>query len=54
MIDNALGSGLVETAGHLAFLPGLRRELLAEELLFPRSPRGGAGRKSLVATCSSI
>lgn len=35
VIDNALGSGLVETAGHLAFLPGLARELLSEELALP-------------------
>lgn len=34
-IDNALGSGLVETAGHLAFLPGLCRLLLGEDLLMP-------------------
>jgi uncharacterized circularly permuted ATP-grasp superfamily protein/uncharacterized alpha-E superfamily protein len=35
IVDNALGSGLVEAAGHLAFLPGLCRELLAEDLLLP-------------------
>ena len=35
VIDNALGSGLVEAAGHLAFLPGLCRQLLGEELLMP-------------------
>ena len=32
VIDNALGSGLVEAAGHLAFLPGLCRALLGEDL----------------------
>ena len=34
-IDNALGSGLVEGAGHLPFLPGLCRALLGEDLLMP-------------------
>jgi len=35
VIDNALGSGLVEAAGHLAFLPGLCRQLLGEDLRLP-------------------
>jgi len=35
VIDNALGSGLVETAAHMAFLPGLCRQLLGEELKMP-------------------
>lgn len=35
VIDNALGSGLVETSAHMAFLPGLCRHLLSEELLMP-------------------
>ena len=35
VIDNALGSGLVEAAGHLAFLPGLCRALLGEDLRMP-------------------
>ena len=35
VIDNALGSGLVEAAGHLAFLPGLCRQLLGEDLRMP-------------------
>jgi uncharacterized circularly permuted ATP-grasp superfamily protein/uncharacterized alpha-E superfamily protein len=35
VIDNALGSGLVETGGHLAFLPGLCRLLLGEDLRLP-------------------
>jgi uncharacterized circularly permuted ATP-grasp superfamily protein/uncharacterized alpha-E superfamily protein len=34
-IDNALGSGLVETAAHMAFLPGLCRHLLGEDLRMP-------------------
>ncbi|HEX4998455.1 MAG TPA: circularly permuted type 2 ATP-grasp protein [Terriglobia bacterium] len=35
VIDNALGSGLVETAAHMAFLPGLCRALLGQELHMP-------------------
>jgi len=35
VIDNALGSGLIEAAGHLAFLPGLCRQLLNEDLRLP-------------------
>ncbi|HET9220110.1 MAG TPA: circularly permuted type 2 ATP-grasp protein, partial [Terriglobia bacterium] len=34
-IDNALGSGLVETAALMAFLPDLCREILGEELKMP-------------------
>ena len=35
VIDNALGSGLVETGAQMAFLPGLCRELLGEQLRMP-------------------
>jgi uncharacterized circularly permuted ATP-grasp superfamily protein/uncharacterized alpha-E superfamily protein len=35
VIDNALGSGVVEGPGFLAFLPGLCRLLLGEELRLP-------------------
>src|SRR5215469_13151061 len=35
VIDNALGSGLVETPALMAFLPGLCRQLLGEELRLP-------------------
>ena len=35
VVDNALGSGLVEAAGNLAFLPGLCRQLLGEDLSMP-------------------
>ena len=35
VVANALGSGLVETPGLLAFLPELCRHLLGEELLLP-------------------
>jgi len=34
-VANALGSGLVDTPGVMAFLPGLCRRLLAEELRMP-------------------
>jgi uncharacterized circularly permuted ATP-grasp superfamily protein/uncharacterized alpha-E superfamily protein len=35
VIANALGSGLIETPGSKAFLPGLCRHLLGEELMLP-------------------
>jgi uncharacterized circularly permuted ATP-grasp superfamily protein/uncharacterized alpha-E superfamily protein len=35
VIANALGSGLMETPAHMAFLPGLCRELLGEKLHMP-------------------
>ena len=35
VIDNALGSGLVETPALMAFLPGLCRQMLGEELRMP-------------------
>ena len=35
VIANALGSGLLETPAHMAFLPGLCKELLGEELQMP-------------------
>ncbi len=35
VIDNALGSGLVETAALMAFLPGLSHQLLDEQLRMP-------------------
>jgi len=34
-VANAIGSGLMETAANMAFLPGLCRRLLGEELLLP-------------------
>ena len=34
-VANALGSGLMETSAHMAFLPGLCRHLLGEELRMP-------------------
>jgi uncharacterized circularly permuted ATP-grasp superfamily protein/uncharacterized alpha-E superfamily protein len=34
-VANALGSGLTESAAIMAFLPGLSREMLGEELLMP-------------------
>jgi uncharacterized circularly permuted ATP-grasp superfamily protein/uncharacterized alpha-E superfamily protein len=35
VVANALGSGLMETPAHMAFLPGLCKELLGEELRMP-------------------
>jgi uncharacterized circularly permuted ATP-grasp superfamily protein/uncharacterized alpha-E superfamily protein len=34
-VANALGSGLMETGAHMAFLPGLCRQLLGEDLRMP-------------------
>ena len=34
-VANALGSGLVETSAHMAFLPGLCRHILGEDLRLP-------------------
>ena len=34
-IDNALGSGVLEAPGYMAFLPGICRHLLGEELRMP-------------------
>ena len=46
VIDNALGSGLVETAAHMAFLPGLCRQLLGEELSMPSVATWWCGQES--------
>ncbi|HLQ76951.1 MAG TPA: circularly permuted type 2 ATP-grasp protein [Terriglobia bacterium] len=35
VIDNALGSGIVETAAHMPFLPGLCEQLVGESLKMP-------------------
>lgn len=35
VVANALGSGLLETPAHMAFLPGLCRDLLGEDLRMP-------------------
>ena len=45
-VANALGSGLVETPALLAFLPGLCRALLGEELRCRRSRPGGAASQA--------
>ncbi len=42
-VANSLGSGLMETAGILAFLPGLCRHLLGEELRLPSVPTWWCG-----------
>jgi uncharacterized circularly permuted ATP-grasp superfamily protein/uncharacterized alpha-E superfamily protein len=34
-VDNSIGSGVLETPGLMAFLPGLCRDLLGEELILP-------------------
>src|SRR5262249_25414686 len=44
-VANALGSGLVETAALLPFLPGLCRHLLGEELRIPSVATGWWGQR---------
>ncbi len=48
-VANALGSGLIETAAILPFLPGLCRELLGEDLLLPSVPTWWCGDPSHLA-----
>ncbi len=48
-VANALGSGVIETAALLPFLPALCRELLGEELLLPSVPTWWCGRRSHLA-----
>jgi uncharacterized circularly permuted ATP-grasp superfamily protein/uncharacterized alpha-E superfamily protein len=48
-VANALGSGLIETAAILPFLPGLCRELLGEDLLLPSVPTWWCGEPSHLA-----
>ncbi|MGL4549878.1 MAG: circularly permuted type 2 ATP-grasp protein, partial [Gemmataceae bacterium] len=43
-VANALGSGLLETPALLAFLPGLCRHLLGEELRLPSAPTWWCGQ----------
>jgi uncharacterized circularly permuted ATP-grasp superfamily protein/uncharacterized alpha-E superfamily protein len=44
-IDNALGSGVLEAPGTMAFLPGLCRHLLGEELRMPSVATWWCGRE---------
>jgi uncharacterized circularly permuted ATP-grasp superfamily protein/uncharacterized alpha-E superfamily protein len=44
-VANALGSGLLETPALLAFLPGLCRQLLGEELLLHSAPTWWCGQR---------
>ncbi|MFO0878468.1 MAG: circularly permuted type 2 ATP-grasp protein [Gemmataceae bacterium] len=44
-VANALGSGLLETPALLAFLPGLCRYLLGEELRLPSAPTWWCGQE---------
>jgi uncharacterized circularly permuted ATP-grasp superfamily protein/uncharacterized alpha-E superfamily protein len=45
-IANALGSGVIETAAIMPFLPGLCRRLLGEELMLPSVPTWWGGQPS--------
>ena len=42
-VANPLGSGLVETPALMAFLPGLCRHLLGEDLKIPSAPSWWCG-----------
>jgi len=44
-VANALGSGLVESPAHMAFLPGLCRHLLGEDLQLPSVATWWCGQK---------
>lgn len=46
IVANALGSGLVETPAQMAFLPGLSRQLLGEDLLLPSVATWWCGQKN--------
>ena len=59
-VANALGSGVIETAAILPFLPGLCRHLLGEELMLPSvatwwcgQPRTSFATSSSTSTSSS-
>jgi uncharacterized circularly permuted ATP-grasp superfamily protein/uncharacterized alpha-E superfamily protein len=52
-VANALGSGLVETPALLAFLPGLCRELLGEELALPSVATWWCGHADALAYVES-
>jgi len=54
VIDNALGSGLVETPALMAFMPGLCRHLLGEELRMPPVATWWCGQEEPTGMFSSI
>lgn len=45
-VANSLGSGLIETPAHMAFLPGLCRRLMGEELKLPSVATWWCGQKA--------
>ncbi len=45
-VNNSLGSGLIETPAHMAFLPGLCRHVFGEELLMPSVATWWCGQKA--------
>ena len=53
-VANALGSGLIETAAIMPFLPGLSSICLARSSNFRRSRPGGAGSRTRSIGCSTI
>ena len=46
ILDNALGSGVIETPGQMDFLPGLCRRLLDQELLMSSAATWWCGREN--------
>ena len=52
VVANALGSGLVQSPALMAFLPGLSRHLLGEELLLPSVATWWCGQKSAASYVS--
>ena len=53
-VANALGSGLIETAAIMPFLPGLSSNCSARSSNFLRSQPGGAARRMRSTGCSTI
>ena len=52
-VANALGSGLLQSPAFMAFLPGLCRHLLGEELILPSVATWWCGQKTARNTCSN-
>ena len=52
-VANALGSGLIETAAFMPFLPGLSRAILGEPLKLPSVATWWCGQPEAFATCAN-
>jgi uncharacterized circularly permuted ATP-grasp superfamily protein len=51
MLGNALGTGVLESAAWLGFLPPIAERLFGEKLLLPKSPPGGWVKNPPSNTC---